>query len=250
MKLKQFFLVVALVTGLTACGGGSSDSGGSSAATASVSPVNGIYMGDGFERLTGTNTVFEYSLVAIVYEGKVQSLSNSGLTYSSTISAQSSTEYRGLFRAYEAVGDFIETIEVDGSFEQKSNLSGTYTRQDRYEGSFSLDYVPEAYETPANIDLIDGSWNVTNSEASASLTIDSSGQFFGSDADGCVFSGKITVPDPTVNVYQVNLRQENCGDIDGTYNGLASIDTTGQSPILLTIVSNSSFSFPYLLERP
>lgn len=252
MKLKQFYLAVALATGLSACGGGggggSSDS--DSSANISASAANGIYVGTGTEYDYRVEGSIDYSLVAIVYNEEVHSMSDLGNTYYGVLEYQSETNYQGFLRIYDDFGDFYRSIRVDGQYETKNRLAGQYASPGEYDGSFSMDYVPEAYEAPASIDLIDGAWNVTNSVASASLSIDSSGNFFGSDADGCVFSGKITVPDPAVNVYRVNLSQENCGDIDGSYSGLASLDTTGESPILLTIVSNTNFSFPYLLERP
>lgn len=250
MELKQVCLAMITTLALSACGGGgSSDSGNSAAPKVSASAANGIYVGNVRDVYSQHGDSIVFPLVAVVYEGEVYSLADHGYTYTSSIDVQSNSDYEGTFRVYDDFGDFLQTIEVDGSYQEKTSLSGQYQSERGFDSSFSLDYVPEAYEVPAGLDMIDGVWSVTNSTSNASITINSNGEFFGSDDAGCVFSGDITVPNASVNVYRVNLTQENCGEINGSYSGLASLDTFGPSPELVTIVSNNDFSFPYLLRE-
>lgn len=90
---------------------------------------------------------------------------------------------------------------------------------------------------------------MTTTSVSNSVTINTNGDIYGTDADGCVYSGSLSLPDSTKNLYRVNLLIESCGNSNGNYTGLMTGFGSVQPSLLLMLVSNDSYGFSFQLER-
>lgn len=248
MDLKHIALMTMTGVFLSACGGGgggdSSDSG-SAVSQVNASTMDGIYVG------TGTESGFGgFELIAYIQGGDIYAISDTGVGYTGPVTTRSDNSYSMSLKLYDpSDNEAFDQASVSGTYSSQSSFEGSYNRTTGPTGSFSAQYSAEAYEQPASTELISGAWRVDNSIDNASLTINSNGEFFGSDEVGCVFSGSITVPNANRNLYRINFTQENCGSLNGTYNGLAAraVDTSGTH--LLALVGNANMGFIYDLVK-
>jgi len=82
--------------------------------------------------------------------------------------------------------------------------------------------IDSRYANPSSLATIGGVYqSFSFSGSAASLSIDANGQLFAQDQAGCVASGPVSVIDPTVNGYSVNVTISNCSSLNGNYAGLA-----------------------------
>lgn len=77
------------------------------------------------------------------------------------------------------------------------------------------------------------------------ITIDSDGDFFGTNGVGYTYTGAFKVSQSDRNVYEVSLLIENCSQYNGTYSGLATV----LSGSLFAFASNAFYSWPFILEK-
>lgn len=246
MVVGRITLAFIVVSSLTACGGGGggSSSGGDDPEV-STSQVDGLYLGQGNEVGLGTFTV-----VAIVKDGRLQAVSDTGVLYSGSMNLQESSRFSSSLVLYDEYDSMrYGTASMSGSYVGLESISGDYNASTGAAGSVSLSYVPEIYERPASLNLISGSWSVYNLSTPTTVTFDQNGDIFGTDSNGCVFSGGATVPDGNRNLYKVNLRIESCGEYNGSYSGLGSLVSESGSEDFIIIATNSNHGFGLDLIR-
>ena len=243
--IKNIIPICLFALGLTACGGGgSSDTSNTGANVINASAMNGIYVGEGSESGFGT-----FELIAFIQGGQIRAVADTGVGYSGALTAKEDGTYQSSLTLYDFDAAAFDTAGVQGNFESASFFDGSYERSSGPSGSFSATYSAAAYEQPASLDMIDGTWAVTNATVSNSITINTNGDFFGTDADGCVYSGEISVPNPNRNLYQADLLIESCGSVNGSYTGLIGAGINSSGDTLLMLVSNSSFGFAFDLSK-
>lgn len=119
-----------------------------------------------------------------------------------------------------------DQIILEGTFKEREGIGGVYTWGDDF-GEFQLNYN-DTYEIPSSLAKIQGIWYtdmVLPGAANfvATLTINSDGSVFGSDALGCVYNGHVDIIDSRFNVYRLSLNISSCGNLNGVYDGLATI---------------------------
>jgi hypothetical protein len=69
----------------------------------------------------------------------------------------------------------------------------------------SLRYDPARFERPASLARIAGRWRDESGTWFVEWRIDaSSGDLTGSDSNGCAYRGRVTVPDPSRNLYRID----------------------------------------------
>ena len=119
----------------------------------------------------------------------------------------------------------------EGTVIPKAAIHATYS--DSSSGSkFTLDltYDPISNRQPS-LDVISGIWSQTTGDYTITITIDESGSLFGSDTNGCTYTGTVTVPDPSVATYKIHM-------------GLGCFrDNDGQGIIMDTVTDNDTFLF-------
>lgn len=244
MAVKKLIPITLMALGLAACGGGSSDDGDSPSSGEQVSDntnqLNGIYYGEGNESGFG-----QFEVISFVQDGRIYATANTGVGYSGSIKAGSGNEVTGSLTLYDFDNAAFDTAALNGEYASKDYIDVAYARQTGPEGLVSLAYSAQAYEQPASLSKIAGVWTVTNLAANTSVTINSEGEFFGTDSEGCVFSGSFSVPNSNANLYNVDLKLESCGQINGQYSGLSAWSSTQTGEQLLALVSNSEYGFAY-----
>lgn len=76
------------------------------------------------------------------------------------------------------------------------------------------------------------------------MAIDANGKITGLTSVGCVYSGAVSIINPSYNSYRISINISSCGALNGNNNGLAIIDdTTKQNDTLIAGVSNPSEAF-------
>lgn len=236
--------LVAASLFIAACGGGGSSDSDSSSTTVSASATNGIYFGQGYEQGWGSFRIF-----ALVDGGDLYAISETGVGYSGQLSLKDDSRFTTALNLYGNDNLKFDSASVTGRYTANTSISGDFSRSSGSSGDFTLEYSPESYETPVSLDLISGTWQVFNTTAETSVTFDENGTIFGTDSDGCVFSGTISVPHGNVNMFRVLLRIENCAEVNGRYDGLAMITPETSNTSMLVFVSNPSIGFVFDLER-
>lgn len=121
----------------------------------------------------------------------------------------------------------LSTVEIDGTIATKDGAWGSYTWGQDF-GRFVLNYI-STYEEPSELSKLEGIWTFSQASSSGqtftfTLTIDPDGMVFGSNTAGCVFNGKFNIIDSQYNIYRLLLETSSCGDLDGSYEGLATFD--------------------------
>ncbi|MGO1503140.1 MAG: hypothetical protein ACTHWH_17860 [Marinobacter sp.] len=81
--------------------------------------------------------------------------------------------------------------------------------------------------------------NYSTDDSQSAITISSDGVVAGTDKTGCVFSGKVEIPDEAINVFEITYEAENCAEIptenasaedrNGTFSGLGTYIPSGES---------------------
>ena len=142
---------------------------------------------------------------------------------------------------------------LDGTVVIKDNITGDYTWGQDF-GRFVLNYSP-LYEDPSALSKLEGIWSFSQASSGGgiftfTLTIDSDGTVFGSNTAGCVYNGTFNIVDARYNVYSLSLEASLCGDLDGVYDGLASLFETGFDRSLMFGTSNQEHSLSGILKAP
>lgn len=128
-------------------------------------------------------------------------------------------------------------IFIDGSVASGVALDLNYQLDECVgSGMFNLDFYKKS-EKPASLGQVSGQW----SSGSFTLNVDKEGAYTGATGSGCQLSGSIKPASSKVNIYDANVKIENCGYIDGSYAGLAAI-FPDRSDIETLVISASGAS--------
>ena len=106
----------------------------------------------------------------------------------------------------------------------------------------TLRYQSALYNRTASLSKVAGVYMFNNGPYTATISINSNGQLTGSDADGCVLNGTVSVPKSSHNDYHVTANVESCPS-SGAYAGEALLDDSsngGQDNVLLLAIRSSS----------
>jgi len=139
----------------------------------------------------------------------------------------------------------ISLATLDGTVKTKDGIWGNYTWGQDF-GRFVLNYV-SLYEEPSMLCLLEGIWTFSQASSSGAvftftLSIDPDGTVFGSHTAGCVYNGTFGIIDTRYNVYRLSLDASLCGELDGSYEGLATLSETQPQRSLMFGTSNEEHS--------
>jgi len=158
-------------------------------------------------------------------------------------------QYRGVQDRFFGI-DGVDPIAFDGRVAESDTIAADYSG-DNDEGSLALAYDP-SYETESSLDKTSGIWTYSGAAGyTVTLTIEFDGDIFGSDTNGCVYSGLISVLDSSYNAYRAVVLITECGLVNDEYNGLAFLsDFDGGVLNRLTLsVSNDVIAFVPILDK-
>ena len=219
-------LIAALVTG---CFDGGSDSSSSSTENQSAA---GVYITNSWF-ISEANELLQYPVtVLIASTGEARFLLFSSSTGSIMLSPQFAgtvnvaAEKLAASLVFYSDGN-IQTfpVSLEGTVVPKDNIMGDYVWGQDF-GQFVLNYSP-LYDEPSVLSKLEGIWTFNQASSGGAvftftLTIDADGTIFGSNTDGCVYNGKMSIIDSRYNVYRMSLDSSLCGELDGVYEGLAT----------------------------
>lgn len=219
-----------------------------------LSPA-GLYLAGEFTSTSGGLPVV-HQVDAVISESYDVQVISSDLHYAGTVDVDedrlsgSLTEYRGASGPFFGL-DGVHNITLDGNADD-NGLFGDYSGSGD-EGRFNLVYS-ELYERASSLGLTSGVWSYTELASgggvyTVTLTVDSNGELFGSDTDGCVFTGRIDIINSDYNAYRATASVSSCGELDGNYTGLAYLSDTanGINTALTFSISNASHAFRVFL---
>jgi hypothetical protein len=210
--------------------------------------AEGIYAGT-FTSTAGAEPV-DYEVTGIISRAHVGQfiVADSDRHYSTKLNVIGSdlfgtlTQYRGVQDRFFGI-DGIDSIEFDGRVSESDTIAADYSGEND-EGSLALAYDP-SYETESSLDKTSGIWTYVGAVGyTVTLTIELNGEIFGSDTNGCVYSGLISILDKDYGIYRAVVLVTDCGPVNDEYNGFAILSDT------LTIsVSNDVIAFVPVLDK-
>lgn len=240
MKARIAVLLSAASLIMTACGGGGDSSTNNKKAPENPE-MDGIYFGQGFEENFGS---FEF--ITFVQDGQLIAISDTGVGYRGALTINDAQNtYTTRLRLYDFDGSRFDDATTQGTFISRNSFTGSYSRTSGFSGDFRAAYAAEAYEQPSSIEKVAGIWSSTNTIASNSVTINANGEVFGTDSDGCIYSGEISTPNTSRNLYKVSFRIENCEAVNGSYFGLAATGQSPQGDWLTLLAGNEKYGFAF-----
>ena len=255
MKTSKLIAASLLALSLTACGGvgGGGDSSADIPNSGGGTPTNppatpdqktgGIWFG------TATNTL-EPGLVknAVAFttdQGEIRLLVETGVQSVGNIEADGDT-LSGTSVDYAPLGFvFLNDLPVttgtfSGTIVERQSLEGEWRSSTGESGDFVFVY-DDRHAIPSSLATVDGTYSAYDDFGSpdTSITVTNAGNINGVDIYGCSYGGNIQIIDSNFNMYRLYITVQNCGDVNGAYNGLAAYDPSDNS--LSFQVDNSNY---------
>lgn len=249
-------LVVLLVIGLALIGFGCGGSGGGSTPS-TPSPISN-------ESASGFwNGYFHSNVLSQTFSVSGGVTENNEIRiYSATWGGQyagngtvSGNSFVGTLTAYAPWGDTfpdgtkIGTASISGTVKTRISILGSYSGTGD-NGTFALTF-DSIYLRPSSLSLVSGNWFHNSPQlGSVLMTIDASGNITGITSSGCVYSGNVSLINPSFNAYRASINISSCGALNGNNSGLAMLDDMVKlNDTLIASVSNPSEAFTALFIR-
>ena len=225
--MKKALLMFFILGLLTACGGGGGGGGGGG--TVNESP-DGIWTG------SFTDSGVTYDFAGLVYNNYLVAFSSSaGTLYEGTVFVNGST-LSGTVDVYIG-GAYSNTTVLSGTVNGGVSISGS----DDVGATFTLAY-DSLYDRTSSLAKVAGIWSITEGAFTQTIVVASDGTFTGSDTDGCLHNGAITILDASHNIYRVANTVSSCGIFNGSYLGYATLDDfAGTNDAIIVSQSNASW---------
>lgn len=191
----------------------------------------------------GTQTIGSdiYEVGVISYDGRLVGLSpEANILFAGSYSVDDNN-FTSSYNIYdEASGAFGATGTFSGALTENTLISGNFSNSWGEDGSMLLTFRPE-YHQPSSLDYISYHYN-------SGLTISSDGNISG-DTMGCMVSGSVTIPDASVNLYEIAFHLSDC-IYAGDYDGLGSILLDGNTTSFMGGASNASYMAYFRYQIP
>lgn len=115
-------------------------------------------------------------------------------------------------------------------------------------GSLTITYN-DIYEQDSSLDLLEGQWSFTDRDGLViDWSIDQFGAAQGRDSDQCEYAGEIAIINSNYNVYDVTLNISNCGSVNGSYKGMAYLESPDVEYFRVDVL-NEFYGFHYDLQK-
>lgn len=238
--------IAGLALLLTACGGGSDSSNEQNkeipAPPSATMPV-GVWTGTSIHQ----ETQISYEVAALVSpSGEVRFIADDGEQVKTNITLDGKS-FSGAALSYDVDGLLIAAGTVSGSYTD-SSISADASIGNIIISRVSLTVDPIT-SLGASFNQLAGTY--ATEDQLTSIVFDGAGKISGSDADGCIYSGGVVIPDPSINIYEISLVVENCSIFNDTYAGLGALgeqDANGFTPFVFQ-VDNEKYSLTDVLYK-
>ena len=191
-------------------------------------------------------------IIALITEtGRFHMLDQDGFQGSAILPVSSANELSADFQTVPPIDvSFADDsgfadCSISGSFAERSTLDASVacTTSQGAESSVTMNLNYQAlYELGSSLDLFTGTWTDASDPGADVVNVDATGMITGQDggASGCVYSGQVTLIDPTYNVYHIEWTYSSCnGGV--SFSGLAAIDNT-VSPTEFVLAATGEYS--------
>jgi hypothetical protein len=128
--------------------------------------------------------------------------------------------------SFDESGDMSEAFYfVSGSVSAGSTLTASLSTSGSRMLNLDLHY-DILYTRPASLPTISGNWRYSLSGYTINWQIAASGTLSGTDTNGCIYVGQVSVPNASHNLYQLRYQIEGCYAYTVNVSGLAILDDT------------------------
>ena len=236
--VKTIAISVIGVVLLSGCGGGG---GGGDGSAPSSQSLGGVWLGTA-SPIGGGGSI---EMVGIISEaGELHFLSSIEIDIGNVTT--SGNTFSGSVTAY-TTGSTIDGT-VSGTFTPRSSFSGTGVFNGVPTSNFAFTY-DDSYERSSSLSKISGTYSDTTGSYTETYTIGTDGALTGSDTDGCVYNGQVSIIDASYNAYDIVLTASNCVATT-TFNGLAALgDDTGTNDLLYVSAGNGTTAVVGFVNR-
>lgn len=235
--IKSLVSAAFVVSSFVLISCGSSDDGSSA-----ISP-NGIYSGS----ITGGIAAFNGDERAIVYNNRLMIMSMPGTIqqqFDGMMVVNEKTLSVSDFPVYQAsVKTVAATLTLNGSFVSNSSLTGAFsdtaTTPAFPDGNINLSADSSIFSEGSELSRVAFDWTGPYvAIGDMRISIASNGDLTGEDDEGCVYAGSISVPDASLNVYDISMvSTASCTTLpDSTYTGYAWTED-GNSKLFIMVAN-------------
>ena len=241
MKVPAFGSLFLTSLTLAACGGGG---GGTSTPTSNPPPGTESAVGLWKGTITSTGSgQTQQALGTVTDDGQFHLMTANGVNYVGQMAA-SPGNFSMTMSGYVPVGQTFPngaqngSMSFSGTVTSSGMMSGTYSGAGE-SGTFSMTMDPMGTRS-ASMQMVAGTYTRSNSSGyTVTMTVDSNGQMTGSDTQGCVFNGTVSVPFPAHNFYGMNMTVTSCGALNGSYNGMGTLVDANAMTSWMTVMMSS-----------
>ncbi|MGO1658320.1 MAG: hypothetical protein ACTHYN_06835 [Marinobacter sp.] len=248
-KTQAGFLVVFSALALGACGGGGG-SGGSSDGGSTVTKLKpGVY--DIGRKFSNGKTKEGISLIS----PSGQFVSALGRAAFGPLEYSGSGKFSGPIVEY-TLNNSSEPLRgtVSGVVKSSRKAELTASKSDlRVSGA--LGRKDKVSDLGLTLNELSGTYNgADDSDKTLWINIDPAGEVTGGDR-GCVFNGNVTIPDKTVNVFEITYKAETCDEVssmdtsakerNGDYSGLGAYIPTEDGKKMLFYSQNGTVAWRF-----
>lgn len=216
LSISTFALSTLL---LAACGG--SDSATDTAPVTTPDPIpavvmpSGVWEGTSIYQPDGSS----FSIVALIApSGEARLIADDGEQVKGKLNLDGNS-FSGDMISYSAVGLRMASGTFSGSYTPEAITAET-TIDGNVISKVSLT-LDSSTGAGASFDKLAGTF--VTEDQQTSIGIDTGGAISGSDTLGCTYGGSIQIPDADINVYEITLEVSSCGEFNGNYSGLGTL---------------------------
>jgi hypothetical protein len=248
-NVKYLLAVGSLLFTLVGCGGGGNDGiddGGHNddGEVIAEKSIGGIWNGN-VSSVDGTTSIPSTGVVA--EDGRFFFFSPLEFDVGTFITSENS--FTSDLKAYVPFGEAFAIVngEISGSFIEREQISGTSRFEDGTPGSTFLYNYDPTYETPSSLSSIAGIYSRSNEQETytETYTIDATGLVTGSDTEGCITNGVLTLIDSRYTVYEIQLTISVCS-ADQNISGLAAYQSGGENGSDSLIIGGDYGNAPFI----
>lgn len=231
VRLLTIIFLGVFILLCNSCGGGDD----SVDTTTTLPDPTGIWIGAGTYRQIGIigNSGHNVNIVNFIGDSQLRG---------SILPAESGEISSSTLSNFTYAGDLTSIFYVtSGTVVPKDRITASY--ETSYGGDLSLDlqYDSSLTERPASLGIISGIWSDIAGTYAITITIDSAGNISGSDTDGCAYTGTVSVPNASVNIYRVNFVINGCRYMpDGVGQAMLTDTTTQNDTLVLAITGHTA----------
>jgi hypothetical protein len=246
-KVIGGWLIGAIFVVLSGCGGGS----GSSTSETQPPPVQNA---DGIWRGVTVDKDRTCEVYMMTCSGEMVAFSSSSSDCAAVYKGSftvNGNNFSGESEAYAIGGEKGGSVTFSGTVAEQSNMSGNFSSSNGNTGTYDFTYG-QGSDHPSSLEQVEGTWAYSYPDGSfVNAVIDSQGEISGSDSNGCVFTGVISLMDPDKSIYSIDYDVSQCAAHNGSYDGLAALgtDTDTRNDEIIFVAASGDYSALHVLMR-